>query len=406
MRIKPSASTLTTFLTSLIFLTTTALAILQSRYTGIDWSNAEVAIPGMGGFFDMSDSLLLVAQPLIEDPRTVACGGTVRLANGCTIRQGLLVQAEWGQRLLDGAYQIRAYGINQLDQSKFAGQPGDRRLRGVLRDRRGLLRPVRAIADDAGMDRVHPDRLQLLDERPRQPDDAAVDGRHPHGRGAWRPDVISHFETRADEDAVDAPGFDEHQVWRRPLDDGNLGQQILGELFGGREDEGHIRVAGLAQRSRHADGDGVHVRQHEIRHGLARLARRTRHVRRQHHPRVRAQGLRHARLVLEDIQRGARDAPRVERSDKGRYAGGIKSVALYQYNSKGEMVYISNVSSGMTEEMKRDMARADIWPQVWACEYKDRRYVSKGDDTNALDFASFVRVHEDKKPEECINKEL
>lgn len=31
------------------FLTTAALAILQSRYTGIDWSNAEVAIPGMGG---------------------------------------------------------------------------------------------------------------------------------------------------------------------------------------------------------------------------------------------------------------------------------------------------------------------------------------------------------------------
>lgn len=31
------------------FLTTAALAILQSRYTGIDWSHAEVAIPGMGG---------------------------------------------------------------------------------------------------------------------------------------------------------------------------------------------------------------------------------------------------------------------------------------------------------------------------------------------------------------------
>jgi len=39
------------------------------------------------------DSLLLVVQPFIEDPRTVACGGTVRLANGCVVKDGLLLQA-------------------------------------------------------------------------------------------------------------------------------------------------------------------------------------------------------------------------------------------------------------------------------------------------------------------------
>ncbi len=39
------------------------------------------------------DSLLLVAQPFIEDTRTVACGGTVRLSNGCEIRKGMLVRA-------------------------------------------------------------------------------------------------------------------------------------------------------------------------------------------------------------------------------------------------------------------------------------------------------------------------
>lgn len=95
-----------------------------------------------------------------------------------------------------------------------------------------------------------------------------------------------------------------------------------------------------------------------------------------------------------------------EQSTKGRYAGGIKCVALYQYNSKGELVYISNVSSGMTEEMKRDWANPGMYPMVWQCEFKDRRYVSQGDDTNALDFAAFVRVREDKKPEECVNPEL
>ncbi|MBI4290935.1 MAG: glycosyltransferase family 2 protein [Betaproteobacteria bacterium] len=39
------------------------------------------------------DSLLRVVQPFIEDSRTVACGGTVRLANGCTVRNGLLLEA-------------------------------------------------------------------------------------------------------------------------------------------------------------------------------------------------------------------------------------------------------------------------------------------------------------------------
>src|SRR6201987_2443735 len=43
-----------------------------------------------------------------------------------TTRQGLLGQVEFRQRLVDGSYQIRAYGINQLAQKAFAGQPGDR----------------------------------------------------------------------------------------------------------------------------------------------------------------------------------------------------------------------------------------------------------------------------------------
>ena len=45
-------------------------------------------------------------------------------------QQGVLFQGEFRQRLLDGSYQIRAYGIDQLDPGAFAGQPGDRQLRG------------------------------------------------------------------------------------------------------------------------------------------------------------------------------------------------------------------------------------------------------------------------------------
>ena len=47
-----------------------------------------------------------------------------------TSRQGVLFQAEFRQRLINGSYQIRAYGIDQLDPGAFAGQPGDRQFRG------------------------------------------------------------------------------------------------------------------------------------------------------------------------------------------------------------------------------------------------------------------------------------
>ena len=47
-----------------------------------------------------------------------------------TSRQGVLLQGEFRQRLINGAYQIRAYGIDQLDRGAFAGQPGDRQFRG------------------------------------------------------------------------------------------------------------------------------------------------------------------------------------------------------------------------------------------------------------------------------------
>ncbi len=47
-----------------------------------------------------------------------------------TTKQGVLFQGEFRQRLLGGSYQIRAYGIDQLDPGAFAGQPGDRQFRG------------------------------------------------------------------------------------------------------------------------------------------------------------------------------------------------------------------------------------------------------------------------------------
>ena len=47
-----------------------------------------------------------------------------------TTQQGVLFQGEFRQRLIDGAYQIRAAGIDQLDPGAFGSLPGDRRFRG------------------------------------------------------------------------------------------------------------------------------------------------------------------------------------------------------------------------------------------------------------------------------------
>jgi LPS-assembly protein len=49
-----------------------------------------------------------------------------------TTKQGLLLQGEFRQRLLNGAYEIRGYGIRQNDQGQFNAEPGDREFRGGI----------------------------------------------------------------------------------------------------------------------------------------------------------------------------------------------------------------------------------------------------------------------------------
>jgi len=39
------------------------------------------------------DSLTRIVQPFLEDPRTVACGGTIRIANGCEKKEGVITRA-------------------------------------------------------------------------------------------------------------------------------------------------------------------------------------------------------------------------------------------------------------------------------------------------------------------------
>ncbi|VIO69942.1 LPS-assembly protein LptD [Bradyrhizobium ivorense] len=49
-----------------------------------------------------------------------------------TTKQGVLLQGEFRQRLQDGAYQVRLYGIDQTDPGAFKGLPGHRQFRGGI----------------------------------------------------------------------------------------------------------------------------------------------------------------------------------------------------------------------------------------------------------------------------------
>ena len=95
-----------------------------------------------------------------------------------------------------------------------------------------------------------------------------------------------------------------------------------------------------------------------------------------------------------------------ERSTKGSRSGGIKSVSLHQYDKEGKLVFIANVSSGLTKEHLAKWADAKHFPMVWQVEYTGRRYVKDGDDTNSLDFPRFIAVRTDKDAKECVNSRL
>jgi cellulose synthase/poly-beta-1,6-N-acetylglucosamine synthase-like glycosyltransferase len=70
------------------------------------------------------DSLLRVVQPFIEDQRTVACGGTVRLANGCEFHDGNLVRAglpqSWMARFQIVEY-LRGFLFGRMGWSRSNG---------------------------------------------------------------------------------------------------------------------------------------------------------------------------------------------------------------------------------------------------------------------------------------------
>jgi hypothetical protein len=90
----------------------------------------------------------------------------------------------------------------------------------------------------------------------------------------------------------------------------------------------------------------------------------------------------------------------------GRHQGLVKSLALFQYDSRGKMAEIGKVASGLTDALKKQLADPAIYPIVVQVEYAERYYKAQGDGSNALFHPRFVQIRDDKDPKECADELL
>lgn len=95
---------------------------------------------------------------------------------------------------------------------------------------------------------------------------------------------------------------------------------------------------------------------------------------------------------------------------KGKLKHSAGNVALYQFDKGNKLHFISNCGSGFTHAQLEDIPKAARMNGgrvgVAAIKFASRRYIRKGDKTNALVEPIFLYWHPDKKDHECINHAL
>ena len=90
----------------------------------------------------------------------------------------------------------------------------------------------------------------------------------------------------------------------------------------------------------------------------------------------------------------------------GRLRGKVGSLSLYQEDHNGVTQYISDVSSGLTDGLRKSLADYAKYPLVVQVKYDARGYVRRGDDSNALTNPRFVCIRKDKDEVEITNEDL
>lgn len=84
----------------------------------------------------------------------------------------------------------------------------------------------------------------------------------------------------------------------------------------------------------------------------------------------------------------------------------VGTLSLYQYDQHGGLIYICEVSSGLTDQQKQEIADEGYFYGVVQIGFQDRTFVTQGDDSNALTHPKVISFRGDKEPRECTSEEL
>lgn len=82
----------------------------------------------------------------------------------------------------------------------------------------------------------------------------------------------------------------------------------------------------------------------------------------------------------------------------------VGTLSLYQFGADNIKRYICEVSSGLTDEQKQEIADGETFVEVAVVGYQDRGYIAQGDDSNALSHPKVISFRNDKEISECIDE--
>ena len=91
---------------------------------------------------------------------------------------------------------------------------------------------------------------------------------------------------------------------------------------------------------------------------------------------------------------------------RGKHRGQVGAVSLFQYDTKGDLVYICECGGGIDDAFRLKYSSPAIYPLCIRVLYTDRTYKKQDDKTNALTYPRVDEVRADKNIDECINGKL